>query len=59
MRLFQLELRLHKLIYPTAQGDVGVTEHIGIDRVHGASDFEALAFELLVSRDGVAVVGLG
>src|SRR5690606_278937 len=59
MCLIQFKLRLHKLVHPATQSDVGVTEQIGVDRIHHAADLEALALELLIRRHRVAVVGLG
>lgn len=58
MGIIEFELRLHELVYPTTQRDVWVIEQIGIDRVHHTSDPEALAFELLIGRDRVAVIRL-
>lgn len=55
MGIIQLELRLHKLIYSTAQRDVGITKHIRIDRLHHANGLEALAFELLIGGERVAI----
>jgi hypothetical protein len=34
MSTVELELRFHELVHPAAQGDVWLTEQIGIDGVH-------------------------
>lgn len=54
----ELELRLHELIHPATQGDVWLTEQIGIDRVNHAGDLEALVLEPLIRRYRVVAVGL-
>jgi len=53
VRLIQLKLRFHELVYPTTQGDVGVAKQICIDGVHHTCDLETLALKLLIRRDGV------
>ncbi|MDX4053504.1 hypothetical protein QYO98_12400 [Pseudomonas aeruginosa] len=58
MRLIQLKLRFHEMVYPTTQGDVGVAKQICVEGVHHTCDLETLALKLLIRRDGVAAVGL-